>query len=171
MAQAVRVDQAGEYGAVRIYQGQLAALRRRQDAASRQALPVVTEMLEQERPHLAYFEQQMRERQVRPTLLQPFWHVLGYGLGAVTAAMGVKAAMACTVAVESVIADHYAEQLCALPETEDALKQRITQFRDDEIEHHDTGLAQQAEHATAYPLLYHGIRGVTKLAIAVSRRL
>ena len=104
----IRVDHAGEYGAKRIYDGQLAVLRRSP------AAPTIHRMAEQERRHLARFERLVPERRVRPTLLQPLWHVAGFALGAATAMLGKRAAMACTVAVEEVIDRHYARQIEAL---------------------------------------------------------
>lgn len=161
----IRVNHAGEYGAKRIYEGQLSVLR------GKPAYDTVREMKEQELEHLETFEQLVRDRSVRPTALMPVWHVGGWVLGAATAALGDKAAMACTVAVESVIAEHYAQQEEKLGEDEAALKATISQFREDEMEHHDTGLHEGAEQAPAYGLLYHGIRGVTKMAIMLSKRV
>ena len=161
----IRVNQAGEYGAKRIYEGQLATIR---DAGARQK---ISHMLKQELEHLDYFNTELRERQVRPTVMQPFWHVGGFLLGAATAAMSKQAAMACTVAVESVIDEHYREQEQQLGEGEAALKNTIARFRAEEMEHHDTGLAEGAEQATAYPLLSAVIRTVTKTAIEISKRV
>lgn len=163
----IRVNQAGEYGAKRIYQGQLATLK---NPSSRQQ---VQHMLEQELEHLDYFNQQMVARQVRPTLLNPLWHIGGFALGAVTALMGKEAAMACTVGVESVIDNHYREQLEILAKepTETGLREKIEQFRAEEMEHHDTGLAEGAENAVAYPLLSAFIKGVTKTAIRLSTKI
>ena len=105
-------------------------------------------------------------------MLSPFWHAAGWALGAASAALGEKAAMACTVAVESVIGEHYQQQAEALAETnEQELLEKVTRFRDDELEHHDTGLEHGAEDAPAYRALYHGIRGITKLAIHLSSRI
>ena len=161
----IRVNHAGEYGAKRIYEGQLAFVK---DA---DAKAKIQEMAEQEQVHLDYFDEQVRARKVRPTALQPLWHVGGYALGAVTALMGKEAAMACTVAVESVIDEHYAEQEVMLGKDEKKLKAKISQFRAEEQEHHDTGLAEGAENALAYPVLSAGIRGITKLAIELSKRV
>jgi ubiquinone biosynthesis monooxygenase Coq7 len=163
----IRVNQAGEYGAKRIYQGQLATLK---NPAARQQ---VQHMMDQERVHLDYFNTEMNQRQVRPTLLHPIWHIGGFALGAVTALMGKEAAMACTVAVETVIDEHYREQLAQLAtqEGEAELKASITRFREEELEHRDTGLAEGAENAPAYPLLSAFIRGVTRTAITLSTRI
>ncbi len=167
LAQAIRVNQAGEYGAKRIYEGQLAVLRRRPEA--RKTTKLVEHMAEQEAEHLENFNRLMVEHRVRPTLLHPLWHVGAFALGAATALMGEKAAMACTVAVESVIDAHYAEQLDVLEDEE--IKTLIAKFRADEQEHHATGLAEGAEAAPLYPLLSAGIRGVTRAAIALSKTL
>ena len=113
----------------------------------------------------------MVDRRVRPTVMQPFWHVAGFALGAGTALLGEKAAMACTVAVESVIEKHYAEQLEELDDDEAELKEVITKFREEEIEHHDIGLENKAEEAPAYVLLSALVRTGTKLAIEISKRV
>lgn len=162
----IRVDQAGEYGAKRIYQGQLAVLR---DPAARKQ---IQQMLAQELVHLEYFNAEMAKRRVRPTMLQPLWHLGGFVLGAATAWMGKEAAMACTVAVESVIDNHYREQLTSLQEEQEPeLTAKIEQFRQEEMEHHDLGLQAGAEQATAYPLLTAAIRGITQTAILLSKKI
>jgi ubiquinone biosynthesis monooxygenase Coq7 len=167
VAEMLRVNLAGEYGAKRIYAGQLAALK------GTPSYKLVHEMQTQELKHLQYFEKACVERAVRPTVLHPIWHVGGWMLGAITAKMGEKAAMACTVAVESVITEHYQQQLDALhdmPE-EAKLSEQIATFQAEEMEHHDTGLAHGASQLPAYGALYHGVRGITKLAIALSKRV
>jgi len=164
----VRVDHAGEYGATRIYAGQIAVLGDRHPAA-----PELRHMLEQEEEHLAAFEKMIVERRVRPTALTPLWHVAGFALGAATALLGEKAAMACTVAVEEAIDEHYAGQaraLEALPE-ESGLKSVVEKFREDELEHRDTALAHGAEQAPAYPVLSAAIKGGSRLAIWLSERV
>lgn len=161
----VRVDQAGEYGAVRIYEGQLAVLP---EGPAKQA---VREMLKQEQAHLAEFNKLMVERQARPTLLQPLWHVAGFALGAATALMGPRAAMACTVAVEEAIDEHYADQARALGSDEPDLRQTIEKFRGEELEHRDTALAHEAERAPAYPVLSAAIKSGSRLAIWLSERI
>lgn len=162
----VRVNHAGEYGAKRIYQGQLAFTK---DLHTR---AMIQHMADQEAEHLAYFEDQIRQRGVRPSILQPLWHIGGFALGAATACMGKEAAMACTVAVESVIDEHYSEQedLLEGDDGEQELKSTISRFRAEEMEHHDTGLAEGAEQAVAYPALSGAIRGLTKLAIEIAKR-
>lgn len=169
--QMMRINQAGEYGAVRIYEGQLAALRRRKDPESRKAVKLIEQMLEQERTHLDYFNTALPAARIRPTALQPLWHVGGFLLGAATAALGPKAAMACTVAVEEVIGQHYGEQLEKMDAASPELKQQLAQFQADEMEHHDTGLEEGAQGAIAYPALHGVVSAITKLAIRASRRL
>lgn len=161
----IRVDHAGEYGAKRIYQGQMAILKGHSDYET------IAHMAEQEQVHLTRFEQLMTQHRARPSALLPLWHVAGWALGAGTALLGAKAAMACTVAVESVIADHYQEQINALGQTEPELKATIVQFRAEEMEHHDVGLEKGAEHAPAYELLSALIRTGCKAAIAVAKRV
>lgn len=161
----IRVDHAGEYGAVRIYDGQLAVLPR---GPERDA---VSEMAAQEKRHLATFERLMVERRVRPTALSPVWHVAGYLLGALTARLGPRAAMACTVAVEDVIGRHYADQSRRLGPEEAELRQVIDDFRADELAHRDTALAHEAERAFGYPLLTALVKAGSRLAIRLSTRI
>ena len=165
IARIVRVDHAGEYGAKRIYDGQLAVLGRSA------AAPVIRRMAEQERRHLAAFERIVVERRVRPTLLSPLWHVAGFALGAATALLGERAAMACTVAVEEVIDEHYQAQLDTLEDSEPELSAAIAEFRGHEIEHRDTALAHEAQEAPGYPLLSAAIKTGSRLAIWLSTRL
>jgi 3-demethoxyubiquinol 3-hydroxylase len=161
----IRVDHAGEYGAVRIYSGQLAVLRRSPKAE------VVREMAEQERRHLAAFNELLARRRVRPTAMLPLWHLAGFALGAVTAALGERAAMACTVAVEEAIDAHYAGQIDALSDDEAELRDRIARFRDEELRHRDTGLAHGARDAPGYRLLTAAIKAGCRAAIVISERL
>ena len=163
----VRVDHAGEYGAVRIYSGQLAVLGHSSTG------PVIRQMAEQEQEHLAAFDKLVVERRVRPTALMPLWHVAGFALGAGTALLGERAAMACTVAVEEVIDEHYAKQIEALADAgeEAALRQRLEEFRADEIAHRDTGLAHGAREAPGYEPLTAFIKAGSRLAIWLSERI
>jgi 3-demethoxyubiquinol 3-hydroxylase len=165
IARMIRVDHAGEYGAARIYEGQLAVLGRSP------AMPVIRKMAEQEKRHLAAFDRLVVERRVRPTLLGPLWHVAGFALGAATAFLGERSAMACTVAVEEVIDEHYARQIEALGDEEGDLKAQLAEFRDHEIEHRDTGLAHGAAEAPAYALMSAAIKAGSRLAIWLSTRL
>jgi 3-demethoxyubiquinol 3-hydroxylase len=164
----IRVDQAGEFGATRIYEGQLAVMGDRGPHSAE-----IRHMAEQEKVHRAKFDELLAERGVRPTALQPFWHVAGYALGAGTALLGPEAAMACTAAVEEEIDKHYSEQLDRLAETnsEPELAEMIEQFREEEREHRDAALAHGAEKAPAYPLLSGAIRLGCKIAIKVSERV
>ena len=161
----LRVDQAGEYGARRIYEGQLAVLRRTPSG------PEIQHMYEQELRHLQYFDEMIVARRTRPTALQPLWHVAGFALGAATALMGERAAMACTVAVEEAIDEHYASQYAALGDDEAELKAKIEEFRLEELEHRDTGLAHGAEQTPGYELLSAAIKSGSRLAIWLSERV
>ena len=167
VARFLRVDHAGEYGAVRIYSGQLAVLGRSSTG------PVIREMAAQEQEHLAAFDALVVERRVRPSALMPLWHVAGFALGAGTALFDERAAMACTVAVEEVIDEHYAEQIEALEDAGDEtdLKQRLERFRADEIEHRDTGLAHGARQAPGYEPLTAFVKAGSRLAIWLSERI
>ncbi len=165
----IRVDQAGEFGAVRIYEGQLAALRwtgRGKGEASRK----IAAMAQAEREHNRTFDRLLAERRVRPTVLSPLWHVAGFALGAATALMGEKAAMACTVAVEETIDEHYAHQAATLGDDEAGLRATIEKFRAEEIEHKDEALASGAEQALAYRPLTTAIKAGSRLAIWLSTR-
>ena len=161
-ARMIRVDHAGEYGAKRIYAGQLAVLGNH---------PSIRRMAEQEQKHLDAFEKLMDENRVRPTALTPLWHVAGFALGAATALLGEKAAMACTEAVESVIDEHYRAQAEALEPGDAALKATIEQFRAEEIEHKETAIAEGAHEAPAYPVLTGAIKQASRLAIWLSERI
>ena len=162
----IRVDQAGEFGAARIYAGQLAVMGDRSPAARQ-----IAGMAVQEERHRAFFDAMMARRSVRPTLLQPFWHIAGYALGAVTAAIGPAAAMACTVAVETEIDKHYEDQLVALGDNDPELTVAILDFQAEEVEHRETALAAGAESAIGYPLLSAVIRLGCRVAIATAQRL
>jgi ubiquinone biosynthesis monooxygenase Coq7 len=164
----IRVDHAGEYGAKRIYAGQLAVLGK-----DPKLKKIIEHMAAQEQVHLDFFEKEIVARRVRPTALHPLWHAAGYALGAVTAKLGAEAAMACTVAVETVISEHYQDQLDALKNNprEKKLRDAIKKFKAEEEEHHDIGLKHDAEHAAAYPLLLKLIKSGARLAIAVAKRI
>jgi 3-demethoxyubiquinol 3-hydroxylase len=165
VARMIRVDHAGEYGAVRIYAGQRAVLGRTHKAA------LLEHMQHQEQEHLAAFSKVMARRRVRPTALLPLWHLAGFALGAATAALGERAAMACTVAVEEAIDAHYAGQEATLPEAEDELSGLIAHCRAEELEHRDIGLAHEAEQAPAYRLLSAVIKTGCRIAIHLSERM
>jgi len=164
----IRVDHAGEFGAVRIYAGQAAVFGKNHHLS-----PLIKHMAEQEDVHLEHFNKMIAERGVRPTILSPFWHVAGFALGAGTALMGEKAAMACTAAVETVIDDHYQEQLDKL-EAENAepeLVDTIKKFQAEEVEHREIAKKHGAEEATAYPLLSQTIMAGCKAAIWLSKKI
>ena len=161
----IRVDHAGEYGAKRIYEGQLAVLGRTKYG------PLIEHMKAQEQVHLDTFSRLIGQRRVRPTALLPFWHVAGFALGAATALLGHRGAMACTVAVEEAIDEHYRAQEDTLGDDEAELRADIARFRAEELEHRDTGLEHEAEQAPAYRLLSAAIKTGCKIAIKVSERV
>jgi ubiquinone biosynthesis monooxygenase Coq7 len=164
----IRVDQAGEFGANRIYAGQLAVMGDRGPHSQE-----IAGMAEQEERHREQFDALMARRGVRPTVLQPFWSAAGYALGAGTALLGPEAAMACTAAVETEIDKHYSDQLDALEEdgSDPELAAMIHEFREDEREHRDAALAAGAEKAPAYPLLSGAIRLGCRAAIKLAERI
>ncbi len=163
----IRVDHAGEYGAVRIYEGQLAVLGR----SNSKAADAIRHMAEQEQRHLKTFDGLVNERRVRPTALEPVWRVAGFALGAATALMGEKAAMACTAAVEEVIDAHYAAQVETLGDSDPALKATVEDFRAEEIAHREAALAHGAQEAPGYPLLSAAIKAGCRLAIRLSEKI
>jgi len=165
-ASMLRVDQAGEYGATRIYAGQLAVLRRNCPEAK-----LIARMAAQEDRHLARFDALMAERRVRPTALQPLWNVAGFALGAVTALMSEQAALACTDAVETEIDRHYQSQLDELGDEDPELAADIAAFRADELEHRDSARAAGAANAVGYPVLTAAIRAGCRAAIELSKRI
>ena len=165
LARMIRVDHAGEYGAARIYQGQLAVLGRGRQGDT------LRHMLAQEEVHRETFANLVADRRVRPTALLPVWHVAGFALGAACALIGERGAMACTVAVEEAIDEHYAQQASSLDDDEAGLRSTIEKFREEELEHRDIGLANEAELAPAYAVMSRVIKLGCKLAIAVSTRV
>lgn len=159
----IRVNQAGEFGAKRIYEGQMAVLKGNKK---------IEHMYKQELEHLAYFDKQSKTRNIKPTVFTPLWNLAGFALGAGTALLGEKAAMACTVAVEEVIDEHYQEQLQMLSKTsEKELYKKIEKFRAEELEHRDTGIEHGAEQAPAYNLLTQFVKCASKVAIYISKRV
>ena len=163
----IRVDHAGEYGAVRIYEGQLAVLGN----SNSQAAGAIRHMAAQEQRHLKTFDALVNERRVRPTALEPVWRVAGFALGAATAMLGEKAAMACTAAVEEVIDEHYAAQIERLGDSDPALKETVEDFRAEEIAHRDAALAHGAEEAPGYRFLSEAIKAGCRVAIALSEKI
>eukprot|EP01083_Nonionella_stella_P065797 172693_1 len=165
----LRIDHAGEMAAVRIYEGQLATMRDRSEAAT------IQHMKRQEEEHVRWCKRSISEYRSRPSALMPLWEAAGFALGASTALIGKEAAMACTVAVETVIAEHYNDQLRTLSsegfEKYEALRQQIKKHRDEEIEHHDTGLEKGAEQAPMYEALTSVIKTGCQAAIWVAKRV
>ena len=165
----LRVDHAGELGAVHIYRGQRAVLMR---APGRERIAAQLEEMEgHEAVHLARFEQLLNERRVRPTLLAPLWRAAGYALGAGTALLGERAAHACTEAVETVIGGHYAEQVEEVRDREPELALELARFRDEELEHLDTAVAEGAREAPGYRVLSTVIRAGCRAAIKISEKV
>lgn len=162
----LRVDQAGEYGATRIYAGQLAVVRRNATEAK-----LIARMASQEQRHLKRFDALMVERRVRPTALQPLWNIAGFALGAVTALMSEQAALACTEAVETEIDRHYSEQLKQLGSDDPELSKDIADFQADELDHRDAARAAGARQAVGYPVLTAAIRAGCRVAIELSKRI
>ena len=165
-ASMLRVDQAGEFGATRIYAGQLAVMGDRHPDSR-----LIAGMAVQEERHRQHFDAMIARRGGRPTALQPIWNVAGFALGAVTAAIGPRAAMACTAAIETEIDRHYAEQLEQLGQDDPELSTAIADFQAEEVEHRDAAIAHGAEQAPAYPLLSGAIRLGCRAAIALSKRI
>lgn len=165
-ASMLRVDQAGEFGATRIYAGQLAVMGDRHPDSR-----IIAGMAAQEERHRKHFDAMITRRGVRPTALQPIWNVAGFALGAVTAAIGPRAAMACTAAIETEIDLHYSEQLKELGRDDPELSTAIADFQAEEIEHRNAAIAHGAEQAPAYPLLSGVIRLGCRAAIALSKRI
>jgi len=161
----IRVDQAGEYGAVRIYQGQLAVLGKGPKG------DMIRHMKDQEDVHLETFSKMASERRVRPTALMPLWHVAGFALGAGTALLGEKAAMACTVAVEETIDEHYQTQIKKLGDDEAELRDTCVKFREEELQHRDIGYENGAKEALAFPVLSRAIKFGTAMAIKLSEKI
>ncbi len=165
-ASMLRVNQAGEYGATRIYAGQLAVLRRNCPESK-----LIARMAVQEERHLKRFSALLAERRVRPTLLQPIWNVAGFALGAATALLSEQAAMACTDAVETEIDKHYSGQLDALGDQDPELASDIAEFQAEELEHRDVAREAGAANAIGYPLLTAAIRAGCRVAIGLSKRI
>lgn len=165
-ARMIRVNQAGEFGATRIYAGQLAIMGDRAPHSAK-----VQHMAAQEADHHARFNALLAARGVRPTLIQPFWNVAGFALGAATALISPEAAMACTAAVEQEIDQHYSMQLDQLGDDDPELAGMIREFRDDERDHRATALAAGAERAPAFPLLSGMIRLGCRAAIRLAERI
>ena len=161
----LRVDHAGERAAQQIYKGQLAVL------ANHEMADEIRHMMDQEVEHLETFDSLLNERQVRPSLLDPLWGAAGFTLGVVTAAMGPKAAMACTIAVEEVIGEHYQKQADILGEDERELQATVERFRDDELEHRDIAVEHDGLEARHYSLLRKVIQRGCRTAIKIAEKV
>ena len=162
----IRVDHAGEYGATKIYDGQIAIFGKSSNLGK-----TIQHMADQEKEHIDKFNDLIIEHRIRPTALLPVWNIAGFALGASTAMLGEKAAMACTVAVEKVIGEHYEEQLNLLEDDQKDLKKTISKFRDDELEHHDIGIDHDAESTPGYKIMSKVIELGCKTAIAISKKI
>lgn len=170
LEQMIRVDHAGEHGAVRIYDGQLAVFDK--IPGMEKTADLIRHMAAQEEEHLSHFDNLIVARNMRPTVFSPFWDMAGFTLGAVTALMGEKAAMACTAAVETEIDAHYAAQYEELENgTDDELGATIEKFRADEAAHKDTALEHGAEDAPAYEMMSKLIRFGCRVAIRASEKI
>ena len=166
----LRVDHAGEYGAVAIYRGQLAVFGRQ--SGRERITAQLTEMAEQEQAHLDAFDKLLASGRVRPTALSPVWNAAGFALGAATALLGEKAAHACTEAVETVIEEHYGDQVAELEaEGDTELASKLAKFRDEEIAHKNLAAAEGASEAPGYPVLSALIRTGCRLAIRISEKV
>lgn len=164
------MDHAGEYGAVAIYRGQMAVLGRR--PGSERVAAQISHMADQEQEHLDAFDKLLTAGRVRPTALSPIWNAAGFALGAATALLGEKAAHACTEAVETVIEEHYGDQIAELEAAGDTeLAAKLTKFRDEEIAHKDIATSEGASQAPGYPLLSAAIKLGCRIAIRVSEKV
>ena len=165
----IRVDHAGERGAIKIYEGQLLALKTiKEDPALRDK---IEEMKEHEKEHLEYFEKEIQKRKIKPTYLLPLWDIMGVALGFGTALLGKKAAMLCTASVEEVIEDHYQNQLKKLGKDESNLKEKIEKFRSDEINHKNKAYEAGATNKGFYSVMDKIIRTGSRIAITISEKI
>ena len=165
----IRVDHAGERGAIKIYEGQLLALKTiKQDESLKH---IIEDMKEHEKEHLEYFEKEIQKRKIKPTYLLPLWDVMGVALGFGTAMLGKKAAMLCTASVEEVIEDHYQNQLNSLGNDEKDLKTKIEKFRNDEINHKNIAYETGATNKGFYSIMDKIIRTSSKIAITISKKI
>ena len=165
----IRVDHAGERGAIKIYEGQLLALKTiKQDEVLKKK---IEEMKEQEKEHLEYFEKEIQKRKIKPTYLLPLWDLVGVGLGFGTALLGEKAAMLCTASVEEVIEDHYQNQLKQLGPDEKDLKAKIEKFKEDEINHKNIAYESGATNKGIYSVMDKVIRTGSRIAITISEKI
>ena len=165
----IRVDHAGERGAIKIYEGQLLALKTfKQDENLKKQ---IEEMKEHEKEHYEFFDKEIRQRNIKPTKLLPLWDLLGVSLGFGTAMLGKKATMLCTASVEEVISDHYKKQTYKLEEDEEKLKNKIIKFRDDELHHKDIAYEGGATKDGLYGILDKLIKTSSRIAIKISEKI
>ena len=165
----IRVDHAGERGAIKIYEGQLLALNT--FVKNEELKKTIEEMKEHEKEHFEYFENEIKDRNIKPTKLLPLWDLLGVGLGFGTTILGKKAAMLCTASVEEVIQEHYADQIRQLEVDEKKLKDKITKFRDDELNHKNIAYDEGATKKGPYSILDKVIKTSSKIAIKISEKI
>ena len=165
----IRVDHAGERGAIKIYEGQLLALNTlKQDEKLK---GIIKEMKEQEKEHLEYFEKEIQKRKMKPTYFLPLWDLMGVSLGFGTALLGKKAAMLCTASVEEVIEEHYENQLRKIGEDEKELKKKIEKFKEDEVNHKNTAYEVGVSKTGLYSIMDKIIRTGSKIAITISEKI
>ena len=165
----IRVDHAGERGAIKIYEGQLLALNTfvKDDELKK----TIEEMTEHETEHANYFEQEIRKRSIKPTKFLPLWDLLGVGLGFGSTLLGKKAAMLCTASVEEVIDEHYQSQIDQIQPDEKELKEKIIKFREDELHHKDIAYEKGASKDGIYSLFDKIVKTGSKIAIRVSEKI
>ena len=165
----IRVDHAGERGAIKIYEGQLLALKTFKK--NEYLKKTIEEMKEHESEHYDFFDNEIKKRNIAPTKLLPLWDLMGVTLGFGTAMLGEKAAMLCTASVEEVIGDHYKNQTYKLNDDEKELKKKIMKFRDDELDHKDIAYGHGATKKGFYSLLDKAIKTSSRIAIAISEKV
>ena len=165
----IRVDHAGERGAIKIYEGQLLALKtfKKNDKLKRK----IEEMREHEREHFEYFDNEIKKRNIEPTKLLPLWDLMGVTLGFGTAMLGEKAAMLCTASVEEVIDDHYKDQTYKLGDDEKELKEKIIKFRQDELDHKEIAYENGATKKGLFSVLDKVIKTSSRIAITISEKI
>tara|TARA_B100000586_G_C19937893_1_gene354241 strand:+ start:146 stop:679 length:534 start_codon:yes stop_codon:yes gene_type:complete len=165
----IRVDHAGERGAIKIYEGQLLALKTiKQDEDLKN---IIEEMKEQEKEHLEYFETEIEKRKIKPTSMLPLWDLMGVALGFGTILLGKKSAMLCTSSVEEVIEEHYESQLKKIGDDEKDLKEKIKKFKDDEVDHKNTAYELGASNTGLYSIMDKIIKTGSKIAITISEKI
>tara|TARA_B100000029_G_C17267410_1_gene848511 strand:- start:289 stop:822 length:534 start_codon:yes stop_codon:yes gene_type:complete len=165
----IRVDHAGERGAMKIYEGQLLALQTiKEDESLRQKIEI---MKQHEQEHLEYFEKEIKKRKIKPTYFLPLWDIMGVTLGFGTAMLGKKATMLCTAAVEEVIENHYQNQIEKLGNDEKNLKEKIEKFKGDEINHKNIAYSEGSTNKGIYSIMDKVIKAGSKIAISISEKI